>query len=81
MAKPSTKVVGHGQAPYRGGQPRLDHLQGGNQLWPRPLAEANNRRGSHLQHNAHPQRWPPTSTAPVGGPMDQVTARGEAPSP
>ncbi|RRT46166.1 hypothetical protein B296_00024402 [Ensete ventricosum] len=36
LARPSTRVAGHGQAPCRGGQPRPGHLQGGNRLWPRP---------------------------------------------
>ncbi|RWW59444.1 hypothetical protein BHE74_00033614, partial [Ensete ventricosum] len=32
----SLGVASHGQAPCKGGQPRPGHLQGGNQLWPRP---------------------------------------------
>ncbi|RWV87603.1 hypothetical protein BHE74_00046801 [Ensete ventricosum] len=36
MARPSTGVAGHSQAPFRGGSPRPSHLQGGGWLWPRP---------------------------------------------
>ncbi|RWV89949.1 hypothetical protein GW17_00047880 [Ensete ventricosum] len=39
MARPSTRVAGHGQAPYKGGLPRPGHLQGGGRLWPRPPAK------------------------------------------
>ncbi|RRT60231.1 hypothetical protein B296_00016357 [Ensete ventricosum] len=36
MARPSTAVVGHDQAPCRGSRPRPSHLQGGSRLRPRP---------------------------------------------
>ncbi|RWW37515.1 hypothetical protein BHE74_00057352 [Ensete ventricosum] len=39
MARPSTGVASHGQAPCWGGQPRPGHLQGGDRLWPRPLTK------------------------------------------
>ncbi|RWV83952.1 hypothetical protein GW17_00054382 [Ensete ventricosum] len=49
-ARLSAGVVGHSQAPYKGGRPwlghlqgggppRLGHLQGGDRLWPRPPAK------------------------------------------
>ncbi|RWW40158.1 hypothetical protein BHE74_00054441 [Ensete ventricosum] len=37
--RPYVGVVGHDQAPYKGGWPWPGHLQGGGRLWPRPPAK------------------------------------------
>ncbi|RWV96996.1 hypothetical protein BHE74_00036116 [Ensete ventricosum] len=96
MARPSTRVVGYGQAPYKGDRPWAGHPQGGDRMWPRPHAGVATRRSSRLRHDARrgyrlqhdarrsgdlqrgacPQRRLPTGTVPVGGPVDQVAARG-----
>ncbi|RRT48625.1 hypothetical protein B296_00003215 [Ensete ventricosum] len=37
------RVAGHGQAPYRGGQPRPGHPQGGGRLRPGPARKGGRR--------------------------------------
>ncbi|RRT74362.1 hypothetical protein B296_00002512 [Ensete ventricosum] len=39
MARKCIGLAGHGLAPCWGDRPWLGHLQGGDRLWPRPLAK------------------------------------------
>ncbi|RRT31924.1 hypothetical protein B296_00054541 [Ensete ventricosum] len=75
MARPSTRVAGHGQAPCRGGQPRPGHLQGGGWLRPglarkggqrypqRAAARKGSARGGCASGQKHrPQGLPPAAS-------------------
>ncbi|RWV78595.1 hypothetical protein GW17_00060409, partial [Ensete ventricosum] len=75
MAKPLAVAAASGKAPY-GGQPLVgEAAHRGSHL------QCDAHRGGNLQRGAHRQRRPLVGTTLVGGPVDQVAARGGTASP